>query len=139
MPFNNNFRFVLGLSLVVVRQSPKKSLISSQFFISGLENFHRFNISCPIISFWSLLNFFQLWAMWKFEKRRSKCENRIHHANRKSGIIDANNLWMLSLTISWRMTLLQRNHSIDLLCKSTDWFLDEKDLCCGRVNYLRKI
>ena len=31
--------------------------------------------------------------------------------------------WRLSLTLSWRRPLSYRNQSIDLLCKSMDWFL----------------
>ena len=32
------------------------------------------------------------------------------------------------LTLSWRRPLLFRNQSIDLLCKSMDWFLHDRDL-----------
>ena len=33
-----------------------------------------------------------------------------------------------SLTLSWRKSLLYRNQSTDLLCKSIDWFLYDKNL-----------
>ena len=33
-----------------------------------------------------------------------------------------------SLTLPWRKSLSYRSHSIDLLCKSIDWFLNNRDL-----------
>ena len=39
-----------------------------------------------------------------------------------------------SLTLSWRRLLSYRNQSIDLLCKSMDWFLYDNSLCHERVN-----
>ena len=41
---------------------------------------------------------------------------------------------LLSLTLSWRRPLSYRNQSIDLLCKSMDWFLYDNGLCHERVN-----
>ena len=41
----------------------------------------------------------------------------------------------IALTLSWRRPLSYRNHSIDLLCKSIDWFLYENCLCHERVKY----
>ena len=38
------------------------------------------------------------------------------------------------LTLSWRKPLSYRNHSIDLLCKSIDWFLYDNSLRQERVN-----
>ena len=43
----------------------------------------------------------------------------------------------LSLTLSWRKPLSYRNQSIDLLCKSMDWFLYDNNLRHERVNYKR--
>ena len=43
------------------------------------------------------------------------------------------------LTLSWRRPLLYRNKSIDLLCKSIDWFLYDNGLCHERVNADLKI
>ena len=37
------------------------------------------------------------------------------------------------LTLSWRRSLSYRNQSIDLLCKSMDWFLNGRDLRHERV------
>ena len=37
------------------------------------------------------------------------------------------------LTLSWRRSLSYRNQTIDLLCKSMDWFLYDSDLRHGRV------
>ena len=34
---------------------------------------------------------------------------------------------MIHLTLSWRRPLSYRNQSIDLLCKSMDWFLYDND------------
>ena len=39
------------------------------------------------------------------------------------------------LTLSWRRSLSYRNQSIDLLCKSVDWFLYDNDLHHERVNH----
>ena len=39
-----------------------------------------------------------------------------------------------SLTLSWRRQLSYRNQSIDLLCKSMDWFLYDNGLRHERVN-----
>ena len=39
-----------------------------------------------------------------------------------------NSCLIIVLTLSWRRSLSCRNHSIDLLCKSIDWFLYERDL-----------
>ena len=39
-----------------------------------------------------------------------------------------------TLTLSWRRFLSYRNHSIDLLCKSMDWFLYDRDFCHEGVN-----
>ena len=39
------------------------------------------------------------------------------------------------LTLSWRRSLLYRNQSIDLLCKSTDWFLHDKNYHHERVKH----
>ena len=42
--------------------------------------------------------------------------------------------WMSSkLTLSWQRPLSYRNQSIDLFCKSKDWFLYDKDLRHERV------
>ena len=40
------------------------------------------------------------------------------------------------LTLSWRRSLSHRNQSIDLLCKSLDCFLYDRDLCHKRVKDL---
>ena len=40
------------------------------------------------------------------------------------------------LTLSWRRPLSYRNQSIDLLCKSVDWFLYGNDLRYERVKKL---
>ena len=40
-----------------------------------------------------------------------------------------------ALTLSRRRSLPYRNQSIDLLCKSMDWFLNGKDLRHERANY----
>ena len=37
-------------------------------------------------------------------------------------------LLIWTLTLSWRRSLSYRNQSIDLLCKSMDWFLYDRDL-----------
>ena len=39
------------------------------------------------------------------------------------------------LTHSWRRSLLHRNHSIDLLCELTDWFLYDRDYHHERVKH----
>ena len=44
-------------------------------------------------------------------------------------------LW---LTLSWRRSLSYRNQSIDLLCKSMDWFLYDNGPRHERVNELNK-
>ena len=41
-----------------------------------------------------------------------------------------------ALTLSWWRSLSYRNKSIDLLCKSMDWFLYDRDLRHERVNDL---
>ena len=38
------------------------------------------------------------------------------------------------LNLSWRRSLSYKNQSIDLLYKSMDWFLYDRDLCHERVN-----
>ena len=43
------------------------------------------------------------------------------------------------LTLSWRRLLPYRNQSIDLLCKSMDWFLYDKGLPHERVKTLSNI
>ena len=43
---------------------------------------------------------------------------------------------MSSLTLSWRRPLPYRNQSIDLLCKSMDWFLYDNGLRYERVNFV---
>ena len=40
------------------------------------------------------------------------------------------------LTISWRRPLSYRNQSIDLVCKSMDWFLYDNGLRHERVNFV---
>ena len=42
----------------------------------------------------------------------------------------------LSLTLSWRRPLSYRKQSIDLLCKSMDWFLYDNGLRHERVKYI---
>ena len=39
-----------------------------------------------------------------------------------------------TLTLSWPMYLSYRNQSTDLLSKSMDWFLYDRDLCHEKVN-----
>ena len=39
------------------------------------------------------------------------------------------------LTLSWRRSLSYRNQSIDLLCKTIDWFLNDRDFCHERVKW----
>ena len=41
--------------------------------------------------------------------------------------------YLMNLTLSRRSPLLYRNHSIDLLCKSMDWFLYNNGLRLERV------
>ena len=43
------------------------------------------------------------------------------------------------LTLSWRKPLSNRNQSIDLLCKSMDWFLYDNGLRHERVNYFTNL
>ena len=46
-------------------------------------------------------------------------------------------LWLNSLlTLSWRRSLSYRDQSIDLLCKSMDWFLCDRDLHRERVKLI---
>ena len=45
----------------------------------------------------------------------------------------------LSLTLSWRRSLWYRNQSIDLLCKSLDWFLYDRDLRPERVEIIHEV
>ena len=40
---------------------------------------------------------------------------------------------LVHLTLSWRRSLSYRNQSIDLLCKSIEWFLYDRDLRRERV------
>ena len=42
---------------------------------------------------------------------------------------------ILELTLSRRRSLLYRNQSVDLLCKSLDWFLYDREPCHDRVNW----
>ena len=42
----------------------------------------------------------------------------------------------VALTLSWRRPLSYRNHSIDLLCKSMDWFLYDNGLRHEKVNHV---
>ena len=42
--------------------------------------------------------------------------------------------FFISLTPSWRTSLLYNNQSIGLLCKSRDWFLYDRDVCHEKVN-----
>ena len=42
---------------------------------------------------------------------------------------------ILSLTLSWRGSWSYRSHSINLHCKSMDWFLYDRDLRYERVNH----
>ena len=47
-------------------------------------------------------------------------------------------LWLLrSLTLSWRRSLSYGNQPIDLLCKSMNWFLYDRDLRHEGANPLR--
>ena len=57
-------------------------------------------------------------------------------SQRRGGTSKSNNdvLVILCLTLSWRRSLSYRNQSIDLLCKSMDWFLYDRDLCHEKVN-----
>ena len=43
-------------------------------------------------------------------------------------------VWKFILTLSWRRPLSYRNQSIDLICKSMDWFLHDNGLRHDRVN-----
>ena len=38
------------------------------------------------------------------------------------------------LTLLWWRSLSHRNKSINLLCKSMDWFLHDRDICHERIN-----
>ena len=44
--------------------------------------------------------------------------------------------FFISLTPSWRTSLLYKNQSIGLLCKSMDWFLYDRDVCHEKVNIM---
>ena len=44
-----------------------------------------------------------------------------------------NSFFTNRLAFSWRRSLSNRNHSIDLLCKSVEWFLYDRDLRRDRV------
>ena len=46
--------------------------------------------------------------------------------------------WKLPLTLSWVRALSYRNHSIDLECESTDWFLCDRNPRHKRVKYTEK-
>ena len=46
---------------------------------------------------------------------------------------DARKFALIFLTLSWLKSLLYKNQSIDLLCKSVDWFLYDTDLLHERV------
>ena len=43
-------------------------------------------------------------------------------------------IYSIHLTLSWRRSLSYKNQSIDLLCKSMDWFLYDRDHHHERVN-----
>ena len=42
--------------------------------------------------------------------------------------------FFISLSPSWRTSLLYKNQSIGLLCKSMEWFLYDRDVCHEKVN-----
>ena len=68
--------------------------------------------------------------------------NRLRHRyllrRRETGLIFLNNpnIHHACLALSWRRSLSYRNQSIDLLCKSIDWFLYHRDLRHERVKIL---
>ena len=43
------------------------------------------------------------------------------------------------LTLSWRMSLSHRNKTIDLFCKSMDWFLYDRGLRPERVKQISEV
>ena len=68
--------------------------------------------------------------------------NRLRHRyllrRRETGLIFLNNpnIHHACLALSWRRSLSYRNQSIDLLCKSIDWFLYDRGLRHERVETL---
>ena len=62
--------------------------------------------------------------------------NRLRHRyllrRRETGLIYPN-IHHACLALSWRRSLSYRNQSIDVLCKSIDWFLYHRDLRHERV------
>ena len=73
---------------------------------------------------------------WSFNGRRPETYlQSTFYSDSRIQICDSLNI---SLTLSWLRSLSYRNHSIDLLCKSLDWFLYDKDLRHERVQGSRK-
>ena len=56
------------------------------------------------------------------------------YRRRKIEII-MSNFWLHLGTLSWRSSLLCRNQSTDLFCKSMDWFLHDTDVRHERVKH----
>ena len=51
-------------------------------------------------------------------------------------LIKLTSMTSFSLTLSWRRFLSYRNHSIDLQCKSMNWFLHDKHICQEELIFL---
>ena len=63
----------------------------------------------------------------------------IKHTNEDSRATTMKLAPAFSWTLSWRRSVSYRNQSIDLLCKSMDWFLYHRDFLHERVNAFEKI
>ena len=64
----------------------------------------------------------------------AKCKIGVQNAStRKTSMCGKYNSFALALTLSWWRSLSYRNQSIDLLCKSMNWFLYDRDLRLERV------
>ena len=69
---------------------------------------------------------FHFYTLWERQKSSGGIE-----MGKRNGTLDG-------LTLLWRTFLSYRNQSIDLLCKSMDWFLYDRDFRHERVNVAKK-
>ena len=123
----------------------------------SLEILHIFNTLTSKQIFWKTANFFKK-LKYHFLVESTKIEKAQHFHTImpcqmpilkqiewgvQNGPITKNGVWRVtnlffwkfwfSLTLSWQRPLPYRNQSIDLLCKSMDWFLYDNGLHHERV------
>ena len=116
-----SFWYILSLVILAIKSGKKREKTTSKFKnVDTIFSSQKFNFKNKL--------------HWR------NCSHHLQHQSKLYKNCARHQIFLISLTLSWRRPLSYRNYSTDLICKWMGWFLYDNGLPHERVksinNYL---